>query len=73
MDSSTWDAGISFSEALLLAEPLAERVVVVVARLGVQAWGSLGLPSEVPSWSPGLSLACLSVLGSQSVVRGSTV
>lgn len=25
-------------------------------------WGSLGLPSAVPSWSPGPSLACLSVL-----------
>lgn len=68
-----WDAGTSFSEALLLAEPQAIKVVMAAARLGVQAWGSLGLPSEVPSWSPGLSLACLSVLGSQSVVHGSTV
>ena len=68
-----WDAGTSFSEALLLAEPQAIKVVMAAARLGVQAWGSLGLPSEVPSWSPGLSLTCLSVLGSQSVVHGSTV
>lgn len=66
MDSlSSWTLSVrcceQFPEAHLLAEAHAKRAVMAGTGLRVQAWGSLGLPSEVPSWSPGPSLTCLSV------------
>lgn len=65
MDSfGSWPLSVRcswFLEAPSLAEAQAKMAVMAGMGLRVQAWGSLGLPCEIPFWSPDPSLTCLSV------------
>lgn len=61
-----------FTEAHSPKEPQATWAVMTDTGLRAPAWGSLGLSSEVPSWSPGPGLALLSFPDTLSVAQGLT-